>query len=154
MPLNVLPRRQLLTLAGTVLAGIAGGAVVRDTDVQADSSPPRGGEGSVLYKRSASLSSTDGDTGPIAARGVSTIWVNVVVSAGTQTNPNSNTNTVSFQLDYFDALGNVLPTPASANVSVAPGSTFPQYATFSAGRGTTGAFAAFAAPLPISVVGR
>jgi hypothetical protein len=154
MPLNVLlPRRQLLTLVGTVLAGVTGGAIVRNTDVRADSSPPRGGEASVLYKRSASLATTDGDTGSIAVRGLSTIWVNILISAGTPLNPNPNANTISFQLDYFDALGNALPTPASEGVTLGPGNPFPQYVHFAAGPGTGGTptFPVYPAPLPNSV---
>jgi hypothetical protein len=151
MPLNVLPRRQLLALAGTVLAGVTGGAVVRNTDVRADSSPPRGGEASVLYKRSASLATTDGDTGPITVRGVSTIWVNIVVSAGTQLNPNPNANSLLFLLDYFDALGNALPTPASQNTTLGPGNPFPQYVHSAAGPGTGSNYPTYTAPLPNSV---
>lgn len=148
MPTNMLRRRDLLTVAGTVVAAVTGGAIVRNTDVRADSAPARNGGGaSVLYTHPAFLATTDGDTGPFSVRGVSTIWVNILATAGTPTNPNSNTNTVIFQLDYFDALGNALPTPASGTISVAPGQPFPQYAQLAAGPATAG----YAAPLPNSV---
>jgi hypothetical protein len=79
---------------------------------------------------------------------VSTIWVNIVVSAGTLANPNNNS--INFQLEYFDALGNALPTTAANGATLAQGATFPQYAHFAAGPATN-LGNGYSAPLPNSV---